>query len=183
MQMNHQKSLKELRESRGLSRREVSQLSGINLRSLQDYEQGHKQIISAKGETLYRLSLALGCTIEDLLDSSFVEVEVNRADPQRQFLRFQRYYMDFSAAKEKIEKQELYCKKYHVYGKWKLTEEGCMLVFIYDGELVQLPFRAVFSEKTYGWLADMASMHIENYIENIEFEKKCKVKGEKLWNE
>ena len=52
--------LKDIRESKGLTRKELSELSGINFRSLQDYEQGHKNITSAKGETLYRLSVALG---------------------------------------------------------------------------------------------------------------------------
>jgi len=59
--------LKNIRESKGLSRKEVSERSGINFRSLQDYEQGHKNIKSAKGETLYRLSLTLGCSMEALL--------------------------------------------------------------------------------------------------------------------
>lgn len=59
--------LKDMRESKGLSRKEVSERSGINFRSLQDYEQGHKSIASAKGETLYRLSLTLGCTMEELV--------------------------------------------------------------------------------------------------------------------
>lgn len=59
--------LKHMRESKGLSRKEVSERSGINFRSLQDYEQGHKNIASAKGDTLYRLSLVLGCTMEELI--------------------------------------------------------------------------------------------------------------------
>lgn len=64
--------LKDIRESKGLSRKEVSDLSGINFRSLQDYEQGHKNIASAKGETLYRLSLTLGCTMEELVREEYV---------------------------------------------------------------------------------------------------------------
>ena len=60
-------ALKQLREAAGLTRREVSEQSGINLRSLQDYEQGHKNIVRANGEILFKLSLVLGCTVEDLL--------------------------------------------------------------------------------------------------------------------
>lgn len=60
--------LKMLREKKGLSRKEVSEQSGVNFRSLQDYEQGHKNIASAKGETLYKLSLILGCTMEEILN-------------------------------------------------------------------------------------------------------------------
>lgn len=61
-------TLKELREQKGLTRKEVAQKSGINLHTLQDYEQGHKNITSAKGETLYRRGLALGCSVDELLD-------------------------------------------------------------------------------------------------------------------
>lgn len=35
--------LKELREERGFSRRKLAERSGVNLRSIQDYEQGHKK--------------------------------------------------------------------------------------------------------------------------------------------
>ena len=64
--------LKDIRESKGLTRKELSELSGINFRSLQDYEQGHKNITSAKGETLYRLSVALGCSMEELVECNSV---------------------------------------------------------------------------------------------------------------
>ena len=43
--------LKELREERGFSRRKLAERSGVNLRSIQDYEQGHKKITKP-----YRLS-------------------------------------------------------------------------------------------------------------------------------
>lgn len=66
-------ALKQLREAAGLTRREVSEQSGINLRSLQDYEQGHKNIVRANGEILFKLSLVLGCTVEDLLTPYLVE--------------------------------------------------------------------------------------------------------------
>lgn len=67
--------LKTWREYRGLTRREVAERSGINIRSLQDYEQGHKEIKSAKGETLYRLSMVLNCTMEELIESSVDQVK------------------------------------------------------------------------------------------------------------
>lgn len=67
-------NLKKLREKAGLKQSELAAISGVNLRSLQDYEQGHKSIGSAKGETLLRLSYALNCSIEDILEGS-VEIE------------------------------------------------------------------------------------------------------------
>lgn len=61
-------ALQQIREKNGLSRRELAEISGVNYRSLQDYEQGHKPISGARAETLYRLSLALGCDMAELLD-------------------------------------------------------------------------------------------------------------------
>ncbi len=59
--------LGEIRKSRKLTQRELAQKSGVNFRSLQDYEQGHKKLTSASGDILLRLSTVLGCATEDLL--------------------------------------------------------------------------------------------------------------------
>ena len=61
-------NLKPIRESAGLSQSQLAELSGVNVRLIQDYEQGHKNINHAKAITLYSLSKALKCTIEDLLE-------------------------------------------------------------------------------------------------------------------
>lgn len=76
--------LKELRESKGYTRRELSEITGLNFRSIQDYEQGHKQITSMKVDSLYRLSLALDCTMEDILEPYYamLELESSSADIQ-----------------------------------------------------------------------------------------------------
>ena len=60
--------LARLRKSTGLSQAELAKASGAGLRSIQMYEQGHKNINRTSGETLYRLSLALNCAMEDLLE-------------------------------------------------------------------------------------------------------------------
>ena len=59
--------LREIRKERNLTQKELAQRSGVNFRSLQDYEQGHKKLTSANGDILLRLSTVLGCTTEDLL--------------------------------------------------------------------------------------------------------------------
>lgn len=61
--------LKRIRESRGLSQAELSDLSGVNLRSIQMYEQKVNDIDKAQAGTLYKLSRTLGCDIEDLLEN------------------------------------------------------------------------------------------------------------------
>ena len=87
-------TLKDMRILKGLSQAELAALSGVNLRSLQDYEQGHKSIASAKGETLLRLSKALGFSIENLLEDSTIDLTfeaINTADAKERFLAYERH--------------------------------------------------------------------------------------------
>ncbi len=60
--------LKEARERAELTQKELSERSGVNLRTIQDYEQGRKSINKAQGLSLYRLATALNVTIEELLE-------------------------------------------------------------------------------------------------------------------
>ena len=61
--------LKRIRESRGLSQSELSEKSGVHIRSIQMYEQKANDIDKAQAGTLYKLSRVLGCDIEDLLEN------------------------------------------------------------------------------------------------------------------
>lgn len=61
--------LKKIRESRGLSQTELAEASGVNLRSIQMYEQKVNDIDKAQAHTLYKLSRVLGCDVEDLLEN------------------------------------------------------------------------------------------------------------------
>lgn len=60
--------LRRIRKSRQLSQGELAKLSGINIRSIQLYEQRVNDIDKAQAQTLYKLSRILGCDIEDLLE-------------------------------------------------------------------------------------------------------------------
>ncbi len=60
-------NLKTLRELKGLSRKELADLTDVSFRSIQDYEQGHKDLASAKAETILKMSNALDCSMEDLI--------------------------------------------------------------------------------------------------------------------
>lgn len=62
-------NLKAVRESAGLSQSQLSKKSGVNVRTLQSYERGAKNIDGAKLETLLDLSAALECKIPDILES------------------------------------------------------------------------------------------------------------------
>lgn len=51
-----------------LTQADLAEKSGVNLRMIQKYENGEKDINKAQAITLYKLSQALDCTIEDLLE-------------------------------------------------------------------------------------------------------------------
>lgn len=61
-------NLKRNRTLYGYTQEELSKKSGVSLRSIQMYEQRNKNINKASAESLYRISKALYCTIEDLLE-------------------------------------------------------------------------------------------------------------------
>lgn len=60
--------LKRVRDAAGLSQSELAKKSGVSLRSIQMYEQRQNDIDKAQGHTLYKLSVALGCDMDDLLE-------------------------------------------------------------------------------------------------------------------
>lgn len=61
--------LQKLRVKKGFSQTELAAISGVPMRRIQKYEQQVVSIDSAKLNTLCALSLALGCKIEDIIES------------------------------------------------------------------------------------------------------------------
>ena len=61
-------NLKQKRLEAGLSQSELSKLSGIPVRTIQQYEQRQKNINSAKVESVLSISKALSCDINDILE-------------------------------------------------------------------------------------------------------------------
>lgn len=55
------------------TQQELAHASGVSLRSIQMYEQRHKNINKASAETLYRLARSLHCHMEDLLEKEIDE--------------------------------------------------------------------------------------------------------------
>lgn len=62
-------NLKKIREATGFSQAKLAEASGVNVRMIQYYEQGAKDIDAAAALTVYRLAQALNCTVEDLLEN------------------------------------------------------------------------------------------------------------------
>ena len=145
--------LREIRKSRNMSQSELASMCGINYRSLQDYEQGHKKLMSANGDILLRLTTVLGCTLSELLMADHVSGASlqckNRVDVAT------------------IQNQQFYCEKYNVAGRWVIGNDSIVTMFYFGGKQYSLPFRAVFTPKMLHCLADAAALQIEEKIDNI----------------
>lgn len=61
-------NLKILRRQAGLSQRQLAELSGVPLRTIQQYEQRQKNINKAQAEYLMCLSHTLCCRVDDLVE-------------------------------------------------------------------------------------------------------------------
>lgn len=63
-----QTNLKLLRKRAGLSQRELADMSGIPVRTIQQYEQRQKNINKAQTEYVVMLAKVLCCEVEDLIE-------------------------------------------------------------------------------------------------------------------
>lgn len=61
-------NLKRIRTAYNCTQAELSERSGVGLRSIQMYEQRNKNINKASADTIYSLAKVLGCTMEDLIE-------------------------------------------------------------------------------------------------------------------
>lgn len=62
-------ALQRRRKNYGYSQRELAEKSGVNLRTLQQYELGAKDIGKASVSTVIALAKVLGCKVEDIMES------------------------------------------------------------------------------------------------------------------
>ena len=60
--------LQEQRTASGITRQQLSELSGVNVRMIERYEQGERDINGAKLKTLLKLCETLGCELKDIVD-------------------------------------------------------------------------------------------------------------------
>lgn len=149
--------LKQLRLMRNMTQKALAQMSGINIRSLQDYEQGHKNLSSANGEVLMRLTTVLGCTLTDLLISD----EIEGAS----------LHLKNSVDITMIQNQCFYSEKYKTAGRWVCGNNTVAIVFYYKGNQYVLPFHAVFTPILLPCLAEAAILQMEEKIEHINFQE------------
>ena len=60
--------LKFMREDKDMTQAELAEKSGVNLRSIQNYEQGFKDINGAKVVTVLALAEALDCDVYEIIN-------------------------------------------------------------------------------------------------------------------
>lgn len=70
--------IKEIRTSRGLSQSKLAEASGVNLRTLQQYEAGTRDINGVKLSSLLDLCLALDCDLTDILTDQELIAKLER---------------------------------------------------------------------------------------------------------
>ncbi len=158
--------LKLYRKQKGMTQEMLAKQTGINYRSLQDYEQGHKKLSSANGDTLLRRSTVLGCSIEELL----VE-EVQAKQPHGKL----------GVPAEMVQNQIIPCPKYNLHGRWVCANNHVFILFYYRGSQHIIPFDAVFTEKALPWLKQSAALVMESKVEEINFMQSDVGKGG-LWD-
>lgn len=69
------RKLKAWRQAKGLSQSQLAEKTGINLRTIQHYEQGSKNFDHARIDTIMRVCVALDCRLADILENpEYVEL-------------------------------------------------------------------------------------------------------------
>ena len=150
-------SLKEFRTAGKMTQSMLARTSGVNYRSLQDYEQGHKPTGSASGEVLLRLSASLGCSVAELLLAD----EIRKTGGP--------VLAGNTMTTEEINGLPFCCEQYNVMGQWVCSNDRIAILFYYEGNRYLLPFRAIFKHELIPWLKDAAVLMMEEAIEDTVF--------------
>ena len=67
--------LKSKRVEAGMSQTQLAKMAGLNVRTLQHYEQASKPFDHARIDTIMKVCIALSCKIEDILeDQEYIEL-------------------------------------------------------------------------------------------------------------
>lgn len=71
--ISYKSRLKRMRVSRGFTQQDLSDLSGINIKSIAVYEQIPEKMNKASLESAANLADCLGCAIEDLIEREYIK--------------------------------------------------------------------------------------------------------------
>lgn len=68
----YKSKLKRIRVAKGFTQQDLSDLSGINIKSIAVYEQNPAKMNKASLETATTIADCLGCSIEDLIEREYI---------------------------------------------------------------------------------------------------------------
>ena len=71
--VNFKSNLKKMRVRKGFTQDSLSELSGVNIKSIASYEQNDEKFNAASVSTVFKLADALGCEIEDLINKNTIK--------------------------------------------------------------------------------------------------------------
>lgn len=112
---------------------------------------------TANGDTLLRLSTALGCSIEELLTEDV------------SMMHCAQMHKENTISSTVIHNQIIHCPKYQLHGKFICCNDHIAILFYYKGQKYFVPFDAVFTDKTLPWLKRSAALVMEEKIEEHNF--------------
>jgi transcriptional regulator with XRE-family HTH domain len=70
----YKSKLKKARISKGFTQESLSELSGVNIKSIASYEQSPEKFSNASISTVYRLADSLGCDVEDIINKETIKL-------------------------------------------------------------------------------------------------------------
>jgi transcriptional regulator with XRE-family HTH domain len=56
----------------GYTQESLAKVSGVNIKSIASYEQNPEKLNAASAGTVYKLALALGCEMEDIINKDMI---------------------------------------------------------------------------------------------------------------
>ena len=69
----YESRLKKARISRGHTQESLSELSGVNIKSIAAYEQNPSKLIAASIGTVIKLANALNCDVQDVINTEYAD--------------------------------------------------------------------------------------------------------------
>lgn len=72
--------LKQVRQNKQMTQGQLAEAAGLNLRTIQHYEQGSKNLDHARIDTLMKICIALDCKLTDLIENEEFQQLIEKAN-------------------------------------------------------------------------------------------------------
>jgi len=141
--------LKTIREKRNISRKQLADNTGLSVRTIQDYEQGHKDLYHAGYDSIEKICAYLGCTSENIFSTA----------PE-------------DAVLQTIKNISFYSPEYNVFGCWHQSWDKSTINFLYKNKIRSIEFKGHVSKENLPCMQGIAIMMMEDYIDDLIGEEK-----------